>query len=60
MKWLGNCAVLVSAIVLLVATSARAATVIVVNSGRFPSAEAAARAEADIDWSDPDSADGVA
>ncbi len=60
MKWLGYRAVLVIAIVLLAAASLHAATVILVNPGRFASVEAAAQAEAAIDWSDPDSADGVA
>lgn len=60
MKTSINHAVLVVLLGLLSAVSEAAAEVIVVNFGHFPSAEVASRSEAQIDWSDGDSADGVA
>lgn len=60
MKCLGlQCLPALAAVLLGVASQA-AAGVIVVNFGRFPSAEAAGRAEAEIDWGDTDSPDAVA
>lgn len=45
---------------MLLAAGVQAETTIVVNSGRFPSAEAASRAEAEVNWLDADTADDTA
>ena len=60
MKTLGKCGFSILAIGLLGVTCEAAAAVIAASFGRFPSAEAAGQAEAEIGWNDSDPADGIA